>query len=334
MIVKKPDLKYLVKRVCYGASRIVPISLQKRLQNELIFNPRKARLGISDDFKTLFKAVFFEVSTKCNGSCPFCPASVQNDTRPETSMPMPLYSKVIDELVLLKFEGRVAYHVNNDPLLFMELPDFIRYARTRLPKAWIQILTNGKALNVEMATALLVAGLNELSINIYNDDLKAETPENIRKFREEILPQFYEEKRIRTGHGPDPEQENIFRFNVHRSRATAIRSTKAGTAPNKKEMSKAPRGFCEHPFTQFNITTDGRVSMCSANHYFTDPMGDVSKQSLAEIWFGESFRAVRKLLLDGNRGALGLCRQCDFYGVDGFDSLPARILHQFTDPES
>jgi radical SAM protein with 4Fe4S-binding SPASM domain len=330
-------MKFRTKLVIYGFGRILPKSLLRLLQNKFIYNPRKKTLRLAHADKSLFDSVLFEVRTKCNGSCAFCAASVKNETRPDTTMPMSLYRKVIDELMELEFKGVVGYDVNNDPLLFKELPAFIKYARSHLPNAWIRVLTNGKALDEDIAAALLAAGINELSINDYNDDRNAAIPEKIRVVQEEILPKFYNKTMIKIGktnYGPDPDHKEIFKFNLFRSRATVIKATRAGTAPNKKEKTQMPRGFCEHPFTQFNITTDGRVSMCSADLFFSDPMGDVSKQSLTEIWFGENFQKIRKSLMKDDREPIELCSKCDYYGIHKFVSIPARITHLLTERSS
>lgn len=329
LIIKK--FKFTIRQVAFSFGQSLPGTLQKFLLNTFVYSPRKAALGIGrGNHTSLFNSVLFEVCTQCNGSCSFCAASVLNETRPKTTMHMSLYSKVINELAKLQFNGIIAYHVNNDPLIFNELPDFVKYARSQLPNAWIEILTNGKALNGELATILLGAGINELSINDYNDDLSAEIPEKIKVIQEKIIPSFYEKHQIRSGRGPDSENRNIFKFNLFRSKATVIKDTRGGTSPNKKIKSKVALGFCEHPFCQLNITTDGRVSMCPADLYFSHPMGNANKQTVTEIWFAEEFQRVRGLLLEGNRERIELCQQCDYYGVTRLYSRAAEKVQIFT----
>lgn len=244
---------------------------------------------------------------------------------------MQLHERVINELKALKFSGRIVYHVNNDPLIFPQLPDFVEYARQNLPNAWIHILTNGKTLTLRKAESLLRAGINELSINYYNDDFSAELPKTIQNIRDELLPKFYKPEQIRPRHGPrDYGSKDIFTFNVFRRKATEILTSRAGTSPNKKEKSKSPRGFCEYPFTQFNITADGRVSKCCADFYFSDPMGNVNERSVIDIWTGEKFNNVRRSLLQGNRDAIESCKKCDFYGVQKLHSNIGRFLYIIT----
>ena len=315
-------LKKYGKRV----SRFIPDSLFYNYLNNSIYEPRIKHLGIFNDNFPLFETVFFEVRTKCNGSCPFCAASIENESREDTSMPKELYIKIINQLKTIGFGGRIAYHVNNDPLIFPDLPDFVSYARENLPKAWIQILTNGKALNPKKAEHLLAAGINELTVNNYDDDFTKEIPHRIQKIYDTILPIFYRKEQIKTGHGPCDKSGEIFRFNIIRTKINIVKSSRAGTSPNKKIEMTSPRGFCEYPFTQLNITTDGRVSKCCADLYFSDPMGDLKEERLLDIWYGDKFNRARKHLLAGRREQIGTCRKCDFIGVRRYYSWGAKIF--------
>lgn len=325
----KRIVKTIRQQIIPIVQKFIPMSMMKFLQNKIIYGPRIKHLGINEFNTPLFNTVFFEVRTRCNGNCPFCAASVQNETREDISMPMELHKKVINELKTLGFSGRIAYHVNNDPLLFPQLPEFVKYARSNLPNAWIQILTNGKALTLKKTENLLNAGINELSINCYNDNFSAELPKPIQNIRDDLLPRFYKPGQIRTGYGPES-NEHIFRFNVTRRKISDILTSRAGTSPNKKEKSKMPRGFCEYPFTQFNITADGKVNKCCADFYFLDVMGNLNEESVMEIWKGEKFNNVRRTLLQGNRGAIETCKKCDYYGSRRFNSSMAKFLYIIT----
>jgi len=315
---RKRIIKRITTRSLNLIGHCVPSFIWKNLQDIYIYSPRKKALGIDSGFAPLFNSVLFEVRTRCNGTCPFCAASTQFEKRKDTIMPKALYIKVINELKNERYKGRIAYHVNNDPLLFPDLPEFVKYARTNLPSAWIQILTNGKLLTETIADRLMSAGINELTINLYSDDLGLQMSEVLDKIREKIIPQYYQEKQIQHGYGPGIGNTKIFRFNVFRQKLNVVKSSRAGTAPNKRIKSRYPRGFCEHPFTQFNITADGRVAKCCADFYFSDPMGNLKEQSVMEIWNEERFQNVRKVLLEGNRDSIETCRKCDYYGAKEF----------------
>jgi iron-sulfur cluster protein/radical SAM family protein len=282
----------------------------------LVHRPRRRQLGIHEGDAPLFRTVFFELRTRCNSRCRFCAAAVPYESRPDATMPFPLYEKVVEELAGIGYRGQIAYHVNSEPLLVPDLERFVGLARARLPRAWIRIFTNGLALSRSKGEALLSAGLDELTVNWYTTADDVPLPRNLVIFRDEVLPRFHPRERVRPGTGPLRHGDrSIFRFNIHRRRIDEVLDSRAGSAPNKRARPEDATGFCENPFTQINITADGRVGRCCADFYFADVMGNVGSESLLEIWQGARFQAARRHLLRGNRSASALCGQCDFIGV-------------------
>ncbi|MBI5164782.1 MAG: radical SAM/SPASM domain-containing protein [Magnetospirillum sp.] len=253
----------------------------------------------------LFETVYFELRTRCNGSCGFCTASVQNDTRPDTRMSRELFEALVGQLAALNFSGRVCFHVNNDPLIVPGIEDFVAFARHSLPQAYLQILTNGRALNNALGERLLDAGIDELSINWYAADVDSPLPRNLVAFRDEVITH----RQTDTGLRP-------VSFNIYRRKITEVLTNRGGTAPNKSGLKGSnPFGFCVFPFTQLNVTADGRVSKCCSDVQFADAMGDLTQQSILDVWRGPRFAAVRRALMAGDRSAVVHCRECDFIGI-------------------
>ena len=94
---------------------------QRTMLNHFIYRKKIEEKKLSIEAPPLFDSVFFEVRTRCNGHCKFCLASVGNDPRADISMPRELFQKVLQDLVDLQYEGRIAFHNNNEPLLFKQL---------------------------------------------------------------------------------------------------------------------------------------------------------------------------------------------------------------------
>jgi len=302
-----------------------PYLLARRaLVGGLIHRPRRRQLGIGPGPAPLFRTVFLELRTRCNARCAFCAAAVQSETRPDVTMPFEIYAKVIEDLVRLDYRGQIAYHVNNEPLMVPHLERYIEHARERLPRAWIRIYTNGLALSRAKGEALLRAGIDELTVNWYARDPDAPFPPHLLAFRDEVLPRFHSAARVHPGYGPPaPGDRSIFRFNLCHRNVDELLDSRAGSAPNKVCHPGDATGFCEHPFTQLNITVDGRVGRCCADVYFADVMGNVTRQGLLEIWTGGPFEQARRDLLRGDRSGSDLCRRCDFRGVTS-QGAPAR----------
>ena len=153
--------------------------IKKILRKKLIDKKIQKKYGISKNDFPLFRAVFFELRSKCNGRCSFCAASIHHEKRKDIKMPFELYKKAINELSEINFTGRIAFHVNNEPLLFDDLDKFIQVAREKVPEAWIQIKTNGTLLNKERFESLCQSGINEAYVNVYMSLLKEPFPEKI-----------------------------------------------------------------------------------------------------------------------------------------------------------
>jgi len=322
----------------------------KRVLRKLFVDKKRiASLSASEESTPLFDTIYFEVRTRCNSTCSFCAAAIHSETRPDTNLPETLYKKSINELAEVAYTGRVAYHVNNDPLLFTDLPTYVKYASDKLPNARIQVLTNGLALNLKKATTLIDSGINELTVNCYTDDtetlnrwkkmstLESEWavlgrfPQKYTRIAEYLISHYGLEGKQSPFSIKSPPNSHFkdFEYSFLPSRLTTIKTNRAGTAPNKRDTRVEQNGFCEYPFTQFNVTTDGRVSKCCADLYFEDVMGNIKDQTIMDIWASDQFSAVRKKLLVGRRENLGQCHGCDFYGVKNVNSLAGRVLRKF-----
>lgn len=67
---------------------------------------------------------------------------------------------------------------------------------------------------------------------------------------------------------------------------------------------------CVLPFRQIVVRPDGKVSLCCNDAYGKQTMGDLSKESIKDVWYGDKFRKVREAMQKG-RGNYGACRYCD-----------------------
>ncbi len=307
---------------------LLPQKIVAKLKNKYIYQPRIKQLKVGNNHTPLFGRIYFEVRTRCNGNCDFCAASMENEKRADTTMPFSSYKKVIDELSEIDYSGRVAYHVNNDPLIFSELEQYCDYARKSLPKAWIEIRTNGKALTKEKVESLISAGINELKVNDYSSRQSQKVANAVESILNEVIPVYCDYNKDSNAYVlKDSKRELIVSYNDRDTHE--VLSSRGGTSPNKKSKPEFSSEFCEHPFYQFNITTDGRVSKCCADLYFSEPMGNINQEKVLDIWYGEKFKAVRSKLFEGDR-KMRLCEECDYYGVRCVNTRLGQIIYSAT----
>lgn len=301
----------------------LPPKAQATLRKKLFYDPLIRQRKISVEDPGLFDAVFFEVITKCNSSCNFCAASVQNESREVRLMEFPLYKKSIDELAGLAFAGRVSWHVNNDPLLFPDLPRFVAYARQQLPGALLQVMTNGLLLTPQIGEALIEAGVDEIHVDFYRKSSTQQLYKGVRDFMSETIPRHFPRQKGCEHFSADGSRRLI--FEIEYRFLGEIIASRGGSSPNRKAHPAQVFGFCIFPWTQFNVTADGRVSKCCADFYFSDPMGDMNTQGVMQIWHNEKFRNVREHLFRGERALLPNCRHCDYFGFPN-KIMPHKVL--------
>ena len=274
--------------------------------SEAEFNEReKKRTAYFDDinayvqeaikYTSLFKLVEVETYNRCNGACEFCPVNRKSDPRPECHMKKETFEKIIRELKELDYDGRISLFSNNEPLLDDRIFEFSEYARKELPKARIHMFTNGTLLTLEKFLKL-IDNLDELIIDNYQQDLK-------------IIKSVQEVKEYCEQH-----PELIKKVSIIMRKPKEILTTRGGDAPNRKVKASYPKVSCALPFQQLVIRPTGEISLCCNDPLGKYTMGDVTKQKIIDIWYGEKYRELRKAIADGRKN-VDHCKYCDVFSL-------------------
>ena len=79
--------------------------------------------------------------------------------------------------------------------------------------------------------------------------------------------------------------------------------------------------FCMHPFTGLATREDGAICACCRSH----PIGFIDKNSLEEIWNGDTLKKIRKQVLNNERPSE--CEPCFNLEDQGVESLRLRHIH-------
>ncbi|NWF65849.1 MAG: radical SAM/SPASM domain-containing protein [Campylobacterales bacterium] len=235
-----------------------------------------------------------ETINRCNNVCSFCPVNKFSDSRILKKMDDTLFYKIIDELKFLNYNGVVTFHSNNEPLLDDRICDFIIYARNELKNAKLVIFTNGTLLTKDIFNIFLT-NLDQIIIDNYHDDLKLIKPvKEIYEYclsNKEIL-EVAEKKLV-----------------IDLRKQNEILTSRGGNAPNRKNISLLTSS-CILPFSQMVIRPDGKVSLCCNDALGQFTLGDISKNSLLDVWYGDKFEKIRESLKNG-RESIDMCKNCD-----------------------
>jgi len=88
----------------------------------------------------LFSSLAIELTSSCNRKCSFCP--VAYNERPDERMSNDIRLKIFNELAELKYHGRIALHLYNEPTRdFDFLVANISTLRHHVPNATLMIST-------------------------------------------------------------------------------------------------------------------------------------------------------------------------------------------------
>ncbi len=243
----------------------------------------------------LFNHIEIETINRCNGICSFCPINAKIDPREKRIMSQELFEKIIDELAELNYSGRIALFSNNEPMLDNRIINLYKYCRSKLPNAWLFMFTNGTLLSLEKCKELLPL-LDELIIDNYNQELKLIS--NSKK----VVQYCEENEKLRE------------KVTVVLRKPNEILSTRGGDAPNRNDMISYGDATCVLPFKQMIVRPDGKVSLCCNDPLGRETLGDLTKESLIDVWYGERFRQVREALYVG-RNKWKHCIYCDVFSI-------------------
>lgn len=285
-----PVVWMLRKHCSEFTSRIMLEAVSKRYSKN---TDKFIRSFLEQEEPPMFRNVMIETINRCNGSCEFCPANKNAESRPFKRMADDMYHGIIDELSRIGWKGKLFLCVNNEPFIDNRIMDFSRYAKSVIPQVSIAMISNGTLLTVEKLDEM-VGVVDQLTINDYSD----------KYVLTEGISAIY--KYIRK-HSDKFSGMNIV---INRRYDKEILATRAGNAPNKKKKNVKVNTACLYPFTDLIIFPDGQVGMCCNDCMEVSHFGDISKDNLLDIWKNEKFQLLRKAV-STSREKYGFCKECD-----------------------
>lgn len=251
------------------------------------------------------RIIHVETRSKCNGLCSFCQASATTDKREDIYMPDELIDNIIGQLSKQDYYNRLSIYNNNEPFLDDRIFDIVRLARDKLPKAYLELKSNGKILTTDKIINIFNSGLDMLYINAYSKS--GELDPNIQRIKDEL-------KTIRRFKGHLEGGEYYRRIMIIARSFDDVLGSRAGSSPNKQYDAGPLKKACFRPFEMMTISPKGDVSVCSEDFHYSILMGNIKQQSLSEIWESEKFMGMREKLIKGDRSCTAACSKCDYRG--------------------
>lgn len=232
----------------------------------------------------VFAELAIETTAYCNRHCPACP--VAEAPRGKGVLDDALFAKILAELSALRYSGRVSLHFFNEPLLDKAIVTKVQRIAQAVPRASIEIFSNGDFLNPKLAEQLFEAGLSFMLVTAYNE----RALRRLLAMRQAFTPRTRRRIVIRSG--------------------DFLLNNRAGSLADLA-IPEPLKADCFQPSFHMNINYKGEVVICSSDYYAASLMGNIADNSLLEIWRGPLFQRARQILRQRQRQRLASCVGCN-----------------------
>ncbi len=286
-------------------------------------------------------SISFEPTTSCNLRCPECPSGLRSFTRPTGMLQTNLFKKTIDEM-----SERLLYlifYFQGEPYLNPSFLELVNYASKK--KIYTATSTNAHYLNDENAKKTIESGLDRLIISIdgtsqetyqqyrvggnlekviegtknvlkWKKELKSSTPHVIFQFLV-VKPnehQIDEVKLLAKELGVDEvafKTAQIYDFENGNSLIPTIDKYARYEETNEGKF-KIKNKLIDHCWKMWHscvITWDGIVVPCCFDKDAEYRLGNLQKETFAQLWQGKAYNDFRTTLM-ASRGNIEMCKNC------------------------
>lgn len=302
--------------------------------------------------------LYIDPSSVCNFRCKFCPCGITNKANWSThrkagTMPYELFRKIIDDSTHFRQKFKtLRLYKEGEPLLNKRLPDMIRYAKKKEVADKIDFTTNGSLLTRDLSLALIDAGVDKINISV--ESLTEEGYKtisgvtlNIKDFSKNIEFLYTNKQQCHilikiSDYGLENHSEDEF-YGMFGNICDEIAVEHIAPVWPEFDLSDVQTDFkyglhgneireclvCPYIFYSICVNSDGTVSSCLMDWNHLSLVGDVTKQSIVDIWNNEPIQNMRIKNLEGKRNELGICANCGqmkFATLDNIDNYKDEIL--------
>ena len=245
---------------------------------------------VSHDLLSSLKSVEINPSESCTRKCSFCPRS-NSKLYPSTHtrVSVELCEKIGRDLADIGFTNRVGFVGFGEPLLHKQLEECIAAIRLYNPKLkYLEINTNGDLLTAERIASLYEAGCNVIAVSMYDHDATV----------------YFNDLK-----GDIPIQM-IYRHHYDASIDYDLNIVNRKEIAFKSDLLNIQKP-CYMPFYKLFIDWNGDVLTCDNDWARTLTLGNVSEQSIRDVWLGKAYNEFKAKLLNGrNHSPCNKCNAC------------------------
>lgn len=301
-------------------------------------------------------AMYIESTNICNFKCTFCPESLPDYKEITGGFNVMDLAKVEDICQQIKAMGKLKtlnFYMMGEPFSNKHMPAYIATAKKYEIADKIIITSNGSLIKPEVAEKIIDSQLDYLRVSIYAATQErmervtgthfklskivenVATLKRLRDERQSSKPHIY----VKMIDSQDPGENEIF-LNLFRPIADEvnIEPVMNWKEADDVQFSNLPisdmlktdyfsnkKNVCPFPFYTLVVHADLKVSVCCVDWDKKTVVGDLSKQTLEEIWRGQELYDFQMTHLRHERHTLEACKSCTYLHTapDNIDTLTA-----------
>lgn len=274
-------------------------------------------MSLLDDLQKYYtdqpNEVSIETQSLCNARCTFCPYPTLE--RIGTKMPDELIDRLIDEMATFPNQFYFSPFKVNEPFLDKRLIPICKKFNEKVPNGYLRLFTNGSPLtkkHIEQVAELkrvvhLWVSLNSHKPKEYAELMGLEFELTARKLDLLHGMQFPHEVVV-SRVGTEPDFVKYVRWRWPKFKVAMLKRD-AWIDYTNAEQSEVPDTGCGR-WWELNITATGKAALCCMDGEARFGFGDVTKQTLLEIYNHPTLKAWRTGMSRKDTGAP--CSGCTY----------------------
>lgn len=261
-----------------------------------ITNLRNEQSHNATDLTSTLQTVELNIIEVCNRTCSFCPRGTPLYKNTNNKMTIEVIRAIATSLQEMNYTNRISFVGFGEPLLHKQLPQFINEISKNVSAKWIEIITNGDYITYDKVKELSDAGCTHLTVSMYDSDISTSVSNMLS-----TLPIVLTFKHL------------------YHSFDTLVNRTEILENIQILDINKP----CYLPFYKMLIDWNGDVVLCNNDWARSVLFGNVTSESISDIWLGKQLNYYRQHLKNGDRKLLNPCNRCNIngtlYGKDSFN---------------
>jgi radical SAM protein with 4Fe4S-binding SPASM domain len=250
-----------------------------------------------------------ETTNICNSHCTFCP---HDKLKSFGDMTDELYTKIIWEASRLPGLTSLIPMLTGEPFCDKKILERLKFASKSLPRASIQLYTNGSLLTKEILDQL--KEIPRFGLNISLNGLNPETRKKVMGLDDwfhVVQMCNYVEKvgiphRITAVATPEVTQDELEGFIKAGGTIIQYQSWAGQQYPHERKRWTS----CTRAMNYMTVRYDGSVCLCCFDPFGKVIFGNLNTQTLEEVWNSKKHQDLILKHKEGRGNVLNLCEEC------------------------